>query len=214
MQRVFALSCTSNHVDLFVIGFDNVVWSTWWEPGPGWQPWFQIHPETVFDHTTQQVFALARTSGHVDLFVIGFDNVVWSTWWEPGPGWQPWFQIHPETVFDHTTQRVFALSRNPGEVDLFVIGFDNAVWSTWWEPAPGWQPWFQIHPETVFDHTTQHVFALSRNPGHVDLFVIGFDNAVWSTWWEPAPGWQPWFQIHPETVFDHTTQRVFALSRN
>ena len=76
-----------------------------------------------------------------------------------------------------------------------------------------WQRWFQIHPETVFDHTTQQVFALSRNPGHVDLFVIGFDNAVWSTWWEPAPGWQPWFQIHPETVFDHTTQRVFALSR-
>ena len=36
-----------------------------------------------------------------------------------------------------------------------------------------WQPWFQIHLERVFDHTTQQVVALSRNPTHVDLFVIG-----------------------------------------
>ena len=34
-----------------------------------------------------------------------------------GVEWQPWFQIHPETVFDHTTQRVVALSRNPLQRD-------------------------------------------------------------------------------------------------
>jgi hypothetical protein len=213
-QQVVALSRNPDHVDLFVIGFDNAVWSTWWEASPGWQPWFKIHPETVFDHTTQKVVALSRNPDHVDLFVIGFDNAVWSTWWEAGPGWQPWFKIHPETVFDHTTQQVVALSRNPNHVDLFVIGFDNAVWSTWWEAGPGWQPWFKIHPETVFDHTTQKVVALSRNPDHVDLFVIGFDNAVWSTWWEAGPNWQPWFKIHPETVFDHTMQQVVAVARN
>ena len=45
--------------------------------------------------------------------------------------WRRWFQIHPEIVFDHTTQQVTAISRVPGQLDLFVIGFDNAVWSTW-----------------------------------------------------------------------------------
>ena len=149
----------------------------------------------TFDHTTQRVTALSRTPDHVDLFVIGFDDAVWSTWWDAEHGWQPWFQIHPETVFDHTTQRVTALSRTADHVDLFVIGFDNAVWSTWWDAEHGWQPWFQIHPETVFDHTTQQVTALSRTADHVDLFVIGFDNAVWSTWWDAEHGWQPWFQI-------------------
>jgi hypothetical protein len=29
------------------------------------------------------------------------------------------------------------------------------------------------------------VTAVARNDHHVDLFVIGFDNAVWSSWWEP-----------------------------
>jgi hypothetical protein len=49
---------------------------------PLWQNWFQIHPETKFDHATQQIATVARTDKHVDLFVIGFDNVAWSTWWE------------------------------------------------------------------------------------------------------------------------------------
>ena len=37
------------------------------------------------------------------------------------------------------------------------------------------------------------VTALAPREGHVDLFVTGTDGAVWSTWWEAAPGWQNWF---------------------
>ncbi len=217
-QKVAAIARNNHHIDLFVIGFDNAVWSSWWEPDEqGWRPWFQIHPETVFDHTTQQVTAIARNDHHVDLFVVGFDNAIWSSWWEPdAQSWRPWFQIHPETVFDHTTQQVSAIARNDHHVDLFVVGFDNVIWSSWWEPdEQSWRPWFQIHPKTVFDHTTQQVTAIARNDHHVDLFVVGFDNAIWSSWWEPdAQSWRPWFQIHPETVFDHTTQQVSAIARN
>jgi hypothetical protein len=194
-QLVTSLSRTTDHVDLFVIGFDNAVWSAWWDAEHDWSRWFQIHPETVFDRTKQRIAALARTSDHVDLFVIGFDNAVWSSWWDAEHNWQPWFQIHPETVFDHTTQEMTALARTSDHVDLFVIGFDNAVWSTWWDAQHNWQPWFQIHPETVFDHTTQQITALARTSDHVDLFVIGFDNAVWSSWWDAEHNWQPWFQI-------------------
>jgi squalene cyclase len=87
-------------------------------------------------------------------------------------------------VFDHTTQQVTAVARTPDHLDLFVVGFDNAIWSSYWQPdAEGWRPWFQIHPETVFDHTTQQVTAVARTPDHLDLFVVGFDNAIWSSWW-------------------------------
>jgi hypothetical protein len=43
----------------------------------------------------------------------------------------------------------------------------------------------QVHPETVFDHSTQQVTAIARTPDHLDLFVIGMDNAIWSTYWQP-----------------------------
>jgi hypothetical protein len=184
-----------------------------------WRQWSPIHPETVFDHTNQQITAVSRASGNLDLFVIGFDNAVWSTFWTGQRGWNQggWFQIHPETVFDHTTQRITAVSRAPGNLDLFVIGFDNAVWSTFWTEQGGWNQggWFQLHPETVFDHTTQRITAVSRAPGNLDLFVVGFDNAVWSTFWTEKSGWNQggWFQIHPQTVFDHTAQHITAVSR-
>jgi hypothetical protein len=37
------------------------------------------------------------------------------------------------------------------------------------------------------------VAALNPRQDHIDLFVTGTDGAVWSTWWEPSPNWQPWF---------------------
>jgi subtilisin family serine protease len=206
---VTAISRISEHIDLFKIGFDGAVWSTWWESTRGWMPWFQIRPEARFD-VGGTVTAIARTSDHVDLFVTGFDGAVWSTWWEPSRGWAPWFQIRPETVFNQTAP-VTALARTSYHVDLFKIGFDGAVWSSWWESAPGWSPWFQIHPEMRFDSRAT-VTALARNSSHIDLFVTGFDGAVWSTYWGINSGWAPWFQIRPETVFSQTAP-VTVISR-
>ena len=35
---------------------------------------------------------------------------------------------------------------------------------------------------------------VSRVPGHLDLFAIGFDNRVRSTFWSEATGWSShWF---------------------
>jgi hypothetical protein len=188
------IPCLMNANTLEMCGFSRgqIGWDERLFPKGGWNlgGWFQIHPETVFDHATQQITAFSRTPNNIDLFVIGFDNAVWSTFWTGEGGWNPggWFQIHPETVFDHTTQQITAFSRTPNNIDLFVIGFDNAVWSTFWTGEGGWNPggWFQIHPETVFDHTTQQITAFSRTPNNIDLFVIGFDDAVWSTFWTGA----------------------------
>ncbi|MEV5019356.1 hypothetical protein AB0K79_32900, partial [Streptomyces sp. NPDC053782] len=37
-----------------------------------------------------------------------------------------------QAVFDHQQQQLAAVSRFPGQLDVFVIGFDNRVWSTFW----------------------------------------------------------------------------------
>jgi hypothetical protein len=37
----------------------------------------------------------------------------------------------------------------------------------------------------VFDSQKQQIAAVSRTPGNLDLFVIGFDNHVWTTFWGP-----------------------------
>ncbi len=104
-----------------------------------------------------------------------------------GP-WRPWFSVPGQHVFDREKQQIAAVSRAPGNLDLFVIGFDNHIWTTFWNDAVGWnQEWFPpLLGQHVFDREKQQVAAVSRAPGNLDLFVIGFDNHVWSAWWSPV----------------------------
>jgi len=47
-------------------------------------------------------------------------------------GWSyEWFPTPGQAVFDHSAQRVAAVSRAPGKLDLFIVGLDNHVWTTY-----------------------------------------------------------------------------------
>jgi hypothetical protein len=61
------------------------------------------------------------------------------------------------------------------------------VWTTFWSEATGWNPdWFPVPGQAVFDRDKQHMTVVSRKPGQLDLFVIGFDNHVWTTFWNAS----------------------------
>ena len=129
------------------------------------------------------------------------------------------FQLSGTAVFDFTKQRIAAVSRAPGNLDLFVIGLDNRIWTRFWNDQNGWSAdWFPLPGTAVFDHTTQQLAAVSRAPGNLDVFVIGFDNRVWTTFWNDQDGWGAdpnghFFPLPGTAVFDHTTQQLAAVSR-
>jgi hypothetical protein len=106
----------------------------------------------------------------------------WNTDWVPLPG---------QAVFDRNTQKIAAVSRAPGNLDLFVIGNDSHVWTTAWSSATNnWNTdWRPLPGQAVFDRNTQKIAAISRAPGNLDLFVIGNDSHVWTTAWSSATGW-------------------------
>ena len=216
-QQVAAVSRAPGNLDLFVIGFDNRIWSTFWNDTGGWNgDWFPLPGQAVFDRERQQVAAVSRAPGNLDLFVIGFDNRIWSTFWNDTGGWNgDWFPLPGQAVFDRERQQVAAVSRAPGNLDLFVIGFDNRIWSTFWNDTGGWNgDWFPLPGQAVFDRERQQVAAVSRAPGNLDLFVIGFDNRIWSTFWNDSGGWNgDWFPLPGQAVFDRERQQVAAVSR-
>ena len=81
VAKVTALSRADNHVDLFATDAEGRVWSCWWhQNGKGWRDWFAIHPEIKFAGEAG-VTAVSRGDAQVDLFVVGFDRVVWSSNW-------------------------------------------------------------------------------------------------------------------------------------
>jgi hypothetical protein len=187
-QRIAAVSRASGNLDLFVIGFDNHVWSTFWNDQQGWNAdWFPLPGNAVFDGAHQQLAAVSRAPGNLDLFVLGFDNHAWSTFWNDQHGWNSdFFPLPGQRVFDSAHQQLAAVSRAPGNLDLFVLGFDNHVWSTFWNDQQGWNSdFFPLPGQRVFDSAHQQLAALSRARDNLDLFVLGFDNHAWSTFWGP-----------------------------
>src|SRR5688572_8404834 len=216
-QQIAAVSRAPGNLDLFVIGFDNHVWSTFWNDQGGWNgDWFPLPGGAGFDRERQQIAAVSRAPGNLDLFVIGFDNHVWTTFWNDQGGWNgDWFPLPGGAVFDHQRQQIAAVSRAPGNLDLFVIGFDNHVWTTFWNDQGGWNgDWFPLPGGAVFDRERQQIAAVSRAPGNLDLFVIGFDSHVWTTFWNDQVGWNgDWFALPGGAVFDRERQQIAAVSR-
>ena len=168
------------NLDLFVIGNDNHVWTTFWN-GNWNADWFPLPGRAVFDRATQHIAVVSRAPGNLDLFVIGNDDHVWTTFWN-GNWNADWFPLPGRAVFDRATQHIAAVSRAPGNLDLFVIGNDNHVWTTFWNG--NWNAdWFPLPGQAVFDPARQQVAAVSRAQGNLDLFIIGNDNHVWTTFW-------------------------------
>jgi hypothetical protein len=195
----------NRHLDLFATSPDRFVRSTWWEQAPGWQNWFPVSPtiKTSLGATT----ALWTPAGneHLDLFVVREDGTVVSTWWEEAPKWQNWTEINPtpKANFGATVTALWA-PRHKGHLDLFMTDADGKVWTTWWEEAPKWQPWFPVGPTPPVSPpplmergATVTALWAPGHKGHLDLFAIDADGTVWSTWWEEGPQWQPWFPVSP-----------------
>jgi hypothetical protein len=215
-QQVAAVSRASGNLDLFVIGFDNHVWSTYWNETAGWAPdWFPLPGAAVFDHEKQQIAAVSRAPGNLDVFVVGNESHVWSSYWNEQNGWAPdFFPLPGAAVFDQGHQQVAAVSRAPGNLDLFIIGNDGHVWSTYWN-SNGWAPdWFPLPGAAVFDRINQKVAVVSRAPGNLDVFVVGFESHVWSSYWNDQNGWAPdFFPLPGAAVFDEAHQHVAVVSR-
>ena len=177
------------HLDLFTVGEDGGVYSTWWEAQPGWQGWFRVGTLTVPPST--RITTLVPRDGHIDLFAVGTDGGVYSTWWEAKAGWQAWFRLPNFKAYPGS--QVTALVPRAGHIDLFITGFDGKIYSTWWETRSGWQPWFAI--SNLVTRSAANITALVPRADHIDLFVQDGNGAVFSTWWESQANWQPWFRI-------------------
>ncbi len=58
-------------------------------------------------------------------------------------------------------------------------------------PDPNFADQFTVPPRST-------VTALSRYPDHIDLFVVGYDGGVYSTFWDVNGGWfGHWFARAP-----------------
>jgi hypothetical protein len=182
--QVTAIYKDASHLDAFTIDGSGAVISSYWQSdGQSWRPWFQIHPETKAAPGAP-VAAVYRDATHLDAFATDGSGAVISSYWQSdGQNWRPWFQIHPETKTTPGTQ-VTARYKDASHIDAFTTDSSGAVISSYWQSdGQSWRPWFQIHPETKVAPKTP-VAAVYRDASHLDLFVVGADGDLKTTFWD------------------------------
>ena len=234
----------------------------------GWSyEWFPTPRQAVFDHDQQQVAAVSRAPGNLDLFIVGNDNHVWTTYWNDQAGWSSdWFPVPGQAVFDRqpsrsqrsrapratstcsssattttsgrptgTTRPAGARtgSRSPARPSSTTTSSrsrrsrapratstcsSSATTTTSGRPTGTTRPAgartgsrSPARPSSTDDQ--QQVAAVSRAPGNLDLFIVGNDSHVWTTYWNDQAGWSSdWFPVPGQAVFDRDHQQVAAVS--
>lgn len=136
--------------------------------------------------------------------------------WVDGRHWHgDWFPVPGASHFDHQHQHVVGVSRAPANLDLFVIGLDNRVWTQLWVDGRDWhQEWIPLSGAARFGHQ-RSASPRSRVPRRTSACpcsapTIGLGASSGST----AVGWIPeWFAVPGGTLVDHRRQQVAAVSR-
>jgi len=143
------------------------------------------------------VWPLTRSADHLDIFVTDSSGSIQTAAWEPdfADGWHGWWSINGGAAAPGAP--IHGVSRSADKLDLFVIGTDDRVYTAAWEAdfADGWHGWWRLLDGVAA--AGAHVTAVSRSADHLDVFVIGTDNSIYTAAWEPdfADGWHGWWRL-------------------
>ncbi|HYW48396.1 MAG TPA: hypothetical protein VE959_36365 [Bryobacteraceae bacterium] len=193
---VHGVSRSTDHLDVFVTGTDNYVYTAAWQPSftDGWHGWWRINNgiATPGAHVT----AVSRSTDHLDIFVVGTDGRVYTAAWEPDftDGWHGWWPIGNIRV--PAGAPIYAVSRSTNKLDIFCTDVNGVIQTAAWEPdfTDGWHGWWQIQGGRAAPGAS--VTAVSRSTDHLDIFVVGTDGRVYTAAWEPDfTSWHGWWPI-------------------
>lgn len=200
---VTAVSRSADQLDIFVTGTDQRVYTAAWHPShaaEGWRGWWQIPGVKV--RLGGYVSAVSRSADHLDIFACDTKGRVRTAAWAPTheqQAWQGWQHILGGLGGDGGV--VHAISRSPDQLDIFVIGTDQRIYTAAWHPshaAEGWRGWWDINGGMAVVGAA--ITGVSRGGNALDIFMNGLEGAPWTAGWSPANAdgaWGGWWAMGP-----------------
>jgi hypothetical protein len=152
---------------------------------------------------TNRIAVVSRAPSLVDVFWVGDDGLV-RTSWSNSAAWNGPLLIGDPSVRAHPMANLAVVSRTPDSIDvLYVARRDGdarwALYDTWWSAADGWgiPPHTWAVGGTAIDvEPLARVAATSRTPDYIDAFVVGADGQLYNTFWDgPTSAWHDLRQI-------------------
>jgi murein DD-endopeptidase MepM/ murein hydrolase activator NlpD len=199
--RVTAVARDPHKLDIFVTAFDGKVYTAAWDQhvaDGAWRGWWPVRNLVAADGAP--VTVVARDSGKLDVFAVGNDGGVYTAAWDHRVAdgkWRGWWRVG--TLAAKPGTPVAAVSRQPHNLDLFVVANDNRVYTAAWDHkvADGkWRGWWPIGRRKA--KAGSAVAAVSRAPLKLDVFVVGSNGNLYTAAWDhqAADGeWQGWWSI-------------------
>jgi len=227
---VVAVSKAPAQIDLFAVGDPDSldgfggIYTAWWNPDDGWQGWSTVGSGAFAQRTP--VAAVTKNIDQIDLFAVGGPDGadgfggVYTAWWNAAEDWHGWSRVGSGSFAQQTP--VVALSKNPGQIDLFAVGGPDGsdglggVYTAWWNAAEGWHGWSRVGSGAFAQQTP--IAAVSKNAGQIDLFAVGGPDGadgfggVYTAWWNAAEGWHGWSRVGSGAFAQQTP--VAAVSKN
>jgi hypothetical protein len=144
------------------------------------------------------VTAVSRQPQLLDIFMVDTAGRVMSAAsdlnWERGR-WRGWWHIQGGMA--QPGARVACVSRQPGTLDIFVVGTDGGIWTAAWDAAQAsakWRGWWRIGDLTA--PAGARITAVARSPNHLDIFVVDTAGRVMSAAWQTGDTrWRGWWHL-------------------
>jgi hypothetical protein len=200
---ITCVSRTPNHLDVFWIGPDGGVGTTWWDANLNSANWNTPFPiASPGAAVAGAITCVARSQNHLDVFWVGPDGGVGTTWWDANVNsgkWNPPFPIAPPGAA--AAGAITCVARSQNHLDVFWIGPDGGVGTAWWDSNANsgkWSSPFPIAPPGAA--SGRSITCVARSQNHLDVFWVGPDGGVGTAWWDAninSGKWNPPFPIAP-----------------
>jgi hypothetical protein len=189
-------------LDAFWIAPEGTITTNWANPKidqAKWQPAFPVAPKAA--RADSPLAVVTRLEGALDTFWIKPDGAIATAWANPQidqAKWQPAFPISPAGAA-RAGSALAAVTRLEGALDVFWIGPDGAVMTTWSNPKidkAKWHDPFPISPPGAA-RAGSTLAVVTRLEGALDAFWIGPDGAIVATWANPGVKGGKWHDPFP-----------------
>jgi hypothetical protein len=194
---VTSVSRKPSVVDLFMVGDDGKVYTSWWFDND----WSGFNSDwRLLDWGGNEKFlvgskiaAVARSPDNLDIFVVGQDFKIYTAWWFEGSDWTGFRNISGNATFP--TPYIAAISRMEGQLDVVVASTGSIFSSHWTDSVTDWtgidQPWETVGVLTLLS-SFLNIAVVSRTQDTMEIFTtgIGIDfnaTVMWNTW-SAGPG--------------------------
>jgi hypothetical protein len=157
--------------------------------------------------------AVARSPLNLDVFALGYDGNVYTSYWNSGSGtnsqglatWAKPFATTTGTCIANPNTAcagsgapggpIASVSKWDGQIDVFYIGKDGGVWTSWWNYSSPWTTMEIYGPSSVFQNGPgiaspgAGITAVAPTPNNLDVFFIDTQGNLRASTWSPQGSW-------------------------